>query len=356
MRDRLWFYLSGRYNGYQRFAAGAVFADGTPVGTHPMQGNHSFITRVTWQATQANKFRLYLDKQYNGEDYNNVSTTIAPEAAQQAFGGGWTPQVKWTSTPTNRLLLDAGITLYTLPYGVAYQDSVGPLDVPHLRIDHQQTHRGDDESLHQLDRQLRDGRVGVLRDGHARHQDRDDLRVGHELHDAIRARRDSAAQLQQQHPPLGDRAQHAVYGHAEGEVGLRLVRPGRLDDEAAHAQLRRPVRSLQLRGAEALLGSDALGSGRPRLRGDRECSELERLGDPPGGFLRPVRDRQDGVEGERQQVHGRRSRQLRGDFNPMGRCTDTRAWTDLDNNRTILDANGNIQYNEVAAGRRTSVC
>ena len=49
-----------------------------------------------------------------------------------AFGGGWTPQVKWTSTPTSRLLLDAGITLYDLPYEVAYQPAVGPRDLPNF--------------------------------------------------------------------------------------------------------------------------------------------------------------------------------------------------------------------------------
>ena len=37
-------------------------------------------------------------------------------------------------------------------------------------------------------------------------------------------------------------------------------------------------------------------------------------------------------------------------FNPMGSSTETRAWTDLDGNRSIFDANGNIRYNEVAAG------
>jgi protein involved in ribonucleotide reduction len=37
-------------------------------------------------------------------------------------------------------------------------------------------------------------------------------------------------------------------------------------------------------------------------------------------------------------------------FNPMGLSAETRRWTDLDNNLTIYDANGNIQYNEVAAG------
>ena len=87
----------------------------------------------------------------NGEQYNNPSTTVSPEAAQAAFGGGWTPQVKWSSTPTSRLLLDAGITLYTLPYGVAYQKEVGPLDLPNFEQTTSRLHRGDDESLRELD-------------------------------------------------------------------------------------------------------------------------------------------------------------------------------------------------------------
>ena len=42
---------------------------------------------------------------------------------------------------------------------------------------------------------------------------------------------------------------------------------------------------------------------------------------------------------------------LRRDVQPDGPvATETRRWTDLDSNRTIYDANGNIQYNEVAAG------
>ncbi len=77
---------------------------------------------------------------------------VSPEAAQAAFGGGWTPQVKWSSTPTSRLLLDAGITLYTLPYGVAYQKEVGPLDLPNFEQTTSKAHGGDDESLRELDR------------------------------------------------------------------------------------------------------------------------------------------------------------------------------------------------------------
>ena len=109
--------------------AGAVFLMERKWAPSRCRATTGFITRLTWQATQANKFRLS-GSSVQREDYNNVSATISPEASQQAFGGGWTPQVKWTSTPTNRLLIDAGITLYDLPYEVAYQDSVGPRDLP----------------------------------------------------------------------------------------------------------------------------------------------------------------------------------------------------------------------------------
>ena len=37
-------------------------------------------------------------------------------------------------------------------------------------------------------------------------------------------------------------------------------------------------------------------------------------------------------------------------FNPMSYSTQTRVWVDLDRNKSILDANGNIQFNEVIGG------
>ena len=37
-------------------------------------------------------------------------------------------------------------------------------------------------------------------------------------------------------------------------------------------------------------------------------------------------------------------------FNPMGLLFEPRAWIDADGNRTIFDANGNIQKNEVIGG------
>ena len=77
-------------------------------------GNYSGVGRVTWQASQRDKIRFYLEKQFNGEFYNGFNTlpTTTPEASTDAWGLGWVPQVKWTQTTSNKLLLEAGLTYY----------------------------------------------------------------------------------------------------------------------------------------------------------------------------------------------------------------------------------------------------
>ena len=69
-----------------------------------------------------------------------------------------------------------------------------------------------------------------------------------------------------------------------------------------------------------------------------------------GWFLRPVRDWQDRVEGEPEQIRAFRGRQLREHVQPDGLHSKPRAWIDADGNCSIFDANGNIQKNEVIGG------
>ena len=54
----------------------------------------SAVTRLTWAATGKDKIRFYLDRQFNGEDYNGFNTlpTTTPEASTDAYGIGWVPQ------------------------------------------------------------------------------------------------------------------------------------------------------------------------------------------------------------------------------------------------------------------------
>ena len=65
---------------------------------------------VEWTAPSKDKFRVYLEKQFNGEFYNGFNTlpTSTPEASTDAWGRGWIPQARWTRAQSNRLLFEAG--------------------------------------------------------------------------------------------------------------------------------------------------------------------------------------------------------------------------------------------------------
>ena len=132
-RDKLWFYFTYKYEDFKNYVPSSTFADGSRA-FRESQGNYSAVTRLTWQATQRDKIRFYLDRQFNGENYNGFNTlpTTTPEASTDAYGLGWVPQVKWTQTTTNKLLLEAGLSYYTQDYEQSCRDSVGPRDLPRL--------------------------------------------------------------------------------------------------------------------------------------------------------------------------------------------------------------------------------
>jgi len=132
-RDKLWFYFTYKYEDNKTYVASSAFDDGSKAYRQAM-GNYSAVTRLTWQATQRDKIRFYLDRQYNGEFFNGFNTlpTTSPEASTDAFGLGWVPQVKWTQTTTSKLLLEAGLSYYTQDYEQSCRESVGPRDLPRL--------------------------------------------------------------------------------------------------------------------------------------------------------------------------------------------------------------------------------
>ena len=132
-KDKLWFYATYKYEDNKTYVASSAFADGSRAYRQSM-GNYSGIGRITWQASQKDKVRFYIEKQFNGEFYNGFNTlpTTTPEASTDAFGRGWVPQVKWTQTTSNKLLLEAGVSYYEQPYEQNYTSTVGPRDLPRL--------------------------------------------------------------------------------------------------------------------------------------------------------------------------------------------------------------------------------
>ena len=133
MRNKLWFYFTYKYEDHKNYVPSSSFADGSRA-FRQSQGNYSAVTRLTYQASSRDKIRFYLDRQFNGEDYNGFNTlpTTTPEASTDAYGLGWVPQLKWTQTTTDRLLLEAGLSYYTQDYEQSCRPEVGPRDLPRL--------------------------------------------------------------------------------------------------------------------------------------------------------------------------------------------------------------------------------
>jgi hypothetical protein len=349
-RDSLWWYLSYRYNGYQRFLPGAVFADGSPVPTNPMQGNYSLVTRVTWQATQANKFRIYLDRQYNGEQYNNPGVLISPEASQAAFGGGWTPQVKWSSTPSSRLLLDAGITLYTLPYGVAYQKEVGPLDLPHYE---QSTGKLTVATTNPYESNTYNyGTAASASYVTGSHAFKAGMTYGWGNNYTTRSSNGEIERLEfNQGVPSQVRVRNTPYKatqNVKSDAGfyaqdawtmkrLTLNYGGRFDhfNSEVPAQYSAPTPWLPfVRDFAAIENVPNWNDWAIRLAGSYDLFGTGKTA----------------LKGNVSKYMASEAAAYAATFNPMGLSAEPRPWNDADKNLTIYDANGNIQYNELGAG------
>jgi hypothetical protein len=123
-RDKLWFFFTGRYNSVNTYIANTFFDDGS-------QGiDDQFIkqglARLTWQMTPRNKLSAYFDEidKYRGHDMQSLEDP--EEAALQWFSPAYhTAQVKWTSTVSSRMMVEAGWSSNLEYYTNSYQPGVG---------------------------------------------------------------------------------------------------------------------------------------------------------------------------------------------------------------------------------------
>jgi hypothetical protein len=132
-KDKLWFYVTYKYQDNKIYVPSSHFADGSPAFRNSM-GNYSGVGRVTWAASSKDKFRFYVEKQFNGEFYNGFNTlpTSTPEASTDAWGRGWIPQARWTRAQSNKLLFEAGIAYYDQPYSQVCKEGLPATALPSL--------------------------------------------------------------------------------------------------------------------------------------------------------------------------------------------------------------------------------
>jgi hypothetical protein len=132
VRDKLWFYYATRYQGNANTIPGMFYnknaGDPTkwlydPDLSRPAQtsdaGTITPTLRLTWQVSQKHRLGLFWDAggfklDRRNYPYTGISATNAPETGTINPGNGSSrlQQVKWTSTMTTRLLLEAGLGTY----------------------------------------------------------------------------------------------------------------------------------------------------------------------------------------------------------------------------------------------------
>jgi hypothetical protein len=127
VKDRLWFYSSARAQTNQYYIAG-VFANanaGNPnawtyVPDTSSRGKFymnqpSLHEYLTWQASPKNKINVSFGNQ--GRTWNDERALVSPEAiTDRVFTSEWIGSLSWSSTLTNKLLLEAHLSNHSELY------------------------------------------------------------------------------------------------------------------------------------------------------------------------------------------------------------------------------------------------
>ncbi len=275
MRDKLWFFASGRVQTNQNYIAG-LFSNanaGDPTKwtyvANPADQGFFAITqkgidgRVTWQASQRNKFSLYIDNQsrdlgrYARRRLAGVGRRVpVPDAVPRA-GRVDVADLEQDAPRGSLREPRRGVRQPAGPVGALEHHDPGARAVHELPVSGQgrrrrrQRHDGVHRSEHQHGRD-----DALVRDRRARVQDRI------QRHVVRQQELDHLERLQPVLPVQPRRAQpdhairHADAGREPGEGRDRPVRAGSLDHQSPHAQPRRAVRPVHRRlpGADARPG------------------------------------------------------------------------------------------------------
>jgi hypothetical protein len=130
-KDRLWWFTSARFWGYNNFAPNALDAAGNQI----VDDNdvRAWTNRATAQLNQKNKLTAMYDYLPKYRGHRDIELgTVAPEATVvQDTPKSFNSQAKWTSTVTGKLLLEAGFSENYYDYTLGYRPEVAsPADRP----------------------------------------------------------------------------------------------------------------------------------------------------------------------------------------------------------------------------------
>jgi hypothetical protein len=349
-RDKLWFYFTYKLSDTRNY----VTLPDRSQGFQENWPNYSYVARLTWQATSRDKIRIYIDKQMNGQRYEGLGASTAREASHQLWTPrGWTPQVKWTQATTNRLMLEAGLTLFDQNFRREPQPGTsGPLDFP-----------------------INDRDTGVTTGAYSGTMD-----SWTKNYSSVA----SATYV------TGSHTMKFGMNYGWGNRVRTWPAPNQYDISSVRFLSGRPdsviVRSTPIPASREQMSADfglylqeswtmnklTLNVG---VRYDHFNAEVPALSAPAGTWV-PARERTavknvpnwsdvsprfavaydlfgNGKTAIKVNVAKYIASAALGfaeNFNTLTAGTDTRVWTDLDNNRSIVDAQGNLQRNEITGG------
>jgi hypothetical protein len=122
-KDRVWFFFSPRIWGASNYILNQFFPDGSPARDESFL--QSYTTRVTAQLSSKHKVTALYDPLPKDRDYFLSETglyDLKGSAIQDMYSHAI--QAKWTSTMTNRLLVEAGYSENYTGYKLEPQDTV----------------------------------------------------------------------------------------------------------------------------------------------------------------------------------------------------------------------------------------
>ena len=374
-QNKLWFLLAQRVSQTnnliplptQYFAQGGQSESGGQVAPHS-------TVRLTWQASARNKIVWAFYKSQGGTkrfdvgctatSFNSVSC-ISPEAAY------WLPtplqyasQVKWTSPITGRLLLEIGESFAVPTYKFGYQPEVGALDIQHVNAttsvrtvasstapqdyfsqtwntvanlsyvtgSHNIKAGINNSTGYERTKVIRNGDTAALTyvnvNGVPTSSTVTVTNSPYERFENLNANLGVFAQDKWTFPRL-TLTYGARYDYFNASTPEETDSGGRFMTAAAQAA-RAKIAAVSCvpcwNDWAVRFGAsyDLFGTGKTALKMSI------------GKFL------------------GQQALGLATSVNPGGNQTDARAWTDLDRNGTIFDANGNVQFNEIGASRNNN--
>jgi hypothetical protein len=130
-QNKLWGFTSVRFWGYNNYAANALDASGRQI----VDDNdlRAFTNRITYQINQKNKVTAMYDHLPKFRGHRDIETgNVAPEATVvQRTPRSFNTQAKWTSTVSNKILVEAGYSENYYNYTLHYQPEVkSPAEKP----------------------------------------------------------------------------------------------------------------------------------------------------------------------------------------------------------------------------------